>query len=1507
MIPMMAAIAASPEGYFDPRGPVAPPPITSMSVTADSVLWSYDAPANFAGYIVKTTTVAGTGWDSATLLGVTINEIVDRSTLPVGTVQVLVKPSIIYEGYLIIESLASTRVNATRVVDDGGPIVGGVFPGGPWTRVQPYASRPNKVFVGSAGALQSALDSADPGDCIVINASFTVPSITVKCKGTADSKIIICSDKDGLGESEYRVLSGGNITVDGGAHFIWRATALDGVHFELTNGNDFQIESNRMVGFNGGSTTSVYTGGYAINCTSLGTTKNVLIAFNRYTGNTATWMHLDPAANKHTDYLITHNHTENTKYGGSFAFGHNPGNAQINTRFRIQYHLDTGRSGTGDQMELKHSGITADKCTFEMASTSGGRPNQIKIRQSALDDADVDILEGRGTNFLNLLIVTNPTQDAAQITVRGRHNKVKNCWAVRLAAGERPSLSSPISGGGVIILFRAYSNGATFPESDPPSAEPEGVNRQASAYKTTVGGNRMRVTTTSESDVAPYEPADNWVPTSGKSRNFASQLTSSNSIRTKTDGVIPDADYDQVPLRMFKADVGPAAWDNAFVLEDDDDTGGALPIDIGDDYTVNYAAFRGSSASGGTPTFDVNMELANNEKPANAVGADIWASTTAFNGKTYAVFGDGPNVGGRVSFGIANISGLSWDNMSISYLIGGPSPSVRAYVPKMAGFLADPDNINAIRAKALTALARGDYLLIPMMDQGAGTQGWPRIVMFRWNLNNMAADPEFGTAVWGTSQAWNKICPIFMQAGANMVDRFDEYIYMYSMDHNPIESVAGDSPHHYPAKIYLQRAPYGAHILDKDPWQWFTGTPDAPAWGTTGAAPTSATAIYTFPYKIDSRGSAFYNKKLNKVIVRWGHGLGTGLETSVPSFTRAFGPAAPWNRPVAGLTQHTDSATLSSRLLADGSVTPGDFNCTFSQYTYSVYEKDGSGGKPAATTTIQVSFTDHGHPTWGNVTEGTLVPWNPAWLPSGGFWAGSNAEDNWLIILDTSTGEEIDLWQVSLVSGKLQVGSANKIAGDYRTKIAPVASDIGARGCGIQNLAFLVRSKEVESGVIEHALGMPTRAESTPTAPLPFVSPAQKTDGNVNLGAVTNPGIPSGTRFYLNMTDTELDTWVAALPSALGTAGKNSARIIAQALRDYGWFISDSAGNAAHFQFEDYNSADWTALGLQPQTIGGKPYPESLLDGLITSGRLRAIVPSNLYPAYVPPEPASGEPTEGSQSRFVTLMGDRPWKLSVVDDTQITAPDVDPDLAQLNLVPHTLAPDGLSWVDATWGGDNSDAAIFFRTTVSTSGTGNGGTLTQITDGVRLTGLGLDEPLSGIRLFGRHAITKPFKIRYKFKRLVIPSSTDANGAFNFIGVLMPNSKAPNLNPSLWPSSTPTGDIEMANITTGWRIVHGNINTAGTAESNKFRLRWLDGNGGRIAINSADAEKIIDLGLNVVHEMELEWSADTVILRDINSGLSQTFRDSRLGTMTKGYLMFYTSPLMSAEFTDVRQIT
>lgn len=321
------------------------------------------------------------------------------------------------------------------------------------------------------------------------------------------------------------------------------------------------------------------------------------------------------------------------------------------------------------------------------------------------------------------------------------------------------------------------------------------------------------------------------------------------------------------------------------------------------------------------------------------------------------------------------------------------------------------------------------------------------------------------------------------------------------------------------------------------------------------------------------------------------------------SGARPFGAAAPWNVPVAALRLDPDGDRLCSVLYNSGSTVVGKINLTFSRYTYAIYETDGSRGKPAANRTIEVSFTEHGHLDFGNVPEGTLVPWNDDWIPAFSFWTGSNNDDNWLLSVNPTTGVEIDLWQGRIdVNGKLQVGSANIVAGDFRTKTLPVPSDKGTRGSGIQNYAMVVRPFEVAQGRIDHALCMSTRAAG-PT----FVFPGQKSDGQFPNG------IPEGQRFFLRVSDAEIDAHLATLPAGLGTTGKASLRVIFVAMREYGWFVTDRAGAAAGLQFEDYNSADWASLGLQAQTLSlsgtNKLYPDTALDGLITLDRLRSVAP----------------------------------------------------------------------------------------------------------------------------------------------------------------------------------------------------------------------------------------------------------------------------------------------------------
>jgi hypothetical protein len=102
-------------------------------------------------------------------------------------------------------------------------------------------------------------------------------------------------------------------------------------------------------------------------------------------------------------------------------------------------------------------------------------------------------------------------------------------------------------------------------------------------------------------------------------------------------------------------------------------------------------------------------------------------------------------------------------------------------------------------------------------------------------------------------------------------------------------------------------------------------------------------------------------------------------------------------------------------------------------------------------------------------------------------------------------------------------------------------------------------------------------------------------------------------RFALHVTDEEIEEWVATLPARV----RKSARVIGTALRDYGWFITDTSGSAK-IQLESCVTAGdaWKALCLTEFEEQGKTYPRDLLDGLMRRERIYAIVPSDQYPQH---------------------------------------------------------------------------------------------------------------------------------------------------------------------------------------------------------------------------------------------------------------------------------------------------
>ncbi len=168
-----------------------------------------------------------------------------------------------------------------------------------------------------------------------------------------------------------------------------------------------------------------------------------------------------------------------------------------------------------------------------------------------------------------------------------------------------------------------------------------------------------------------------------------------------------------------------------------------------------------------------------------------------------------------------------------------------------------------------------------------------------------------------------------------------------------------------------------------------------------------------------------------------------------------------------------------------------------------------------------------------------------------------------------------------------------------------------ARGVGIQYLAMLVRPEEITQGEIQHALSMPISNPSKEHLRRP---------GHQAGASGTDSGneVPEGMRFAMDMTDAQINPGL--LPNLRPT--RKLARTVGRALRDYGWFITDTSG------------ADSFSLNLRhrPMHCGRRRgstrhrLQRELLDGLITQSRIYTIVPSDQYPnqSLAPPNPPTG-------------------------------------------------------------------------------------------------------------------------------------------------------------------------------------------------------------------------------------------------------------------------------------------
>jgi hypothetical protein len=656
-----------------------------------------------------------------------------------------------------------------------------------------------------------------------------------------------------------------------------------------------------------------------------------------------------------------------------------------------------------------------------------------------------------------------------------------------------------------------------------------------------------------------------------------------------------------------------------------------------------------------------------------AAGSDRWPLTWAADGYVYTAWGDGGGFGGsdtasRVSLGLARLTGTAASSLSGENLIGGKTPSVAACFPKYTSWPADPNTAGPCsgtggHAKIRSLIAVGDKLWAWLTPDGDATGvAEARLAVATIGTN---AWTWAGWALTNTAGANEVVCPFFVQYGQDRLDNLDGFVYAFVPRSVP---VAGSPTVMRTGELYLVRCAASSDPTVQANWTWYNGfSAGLPTFGPLN----NRLAVWSDPRGIVWQGSAVWHRDTGRLLLVIGYGAdnagrvgiyegqdvwgpwqtvdnftaadpqgrvastgslfsilpnsfraqgtgctlvwsGTGTADGlqvanctigirgVVASTRPFGPGAAWNQRTAGLPVHPDSAALVASLYKySGGATP-NFNLTFTDFTYPVYDAR------TATGAYVVQSTD----TSSNLS-GQQMPFNPA-------WQGSAGPDAQIIVLDPPSGREWDLWQVQFSAGTVHVSSGSLVPGSYWSKEDGWRP---SRGAGIPYLAMLVRPAEVQSGDVGHALSMPTQAVSKDGN---YVAPGTKSDGDV--WGVTD-GVPEGTRFALSVSDADITAWLAGMPSDVPAQMKASLSVIARALRDYGWFVTDHGG-ASYFQLEDRLSAgaDWAALGLGSfvSAINGKTYPQDALDGLMTQAKTFAIVPSDRY--NLPPPPPTSPP-----------------------------------------------------------------------------------------------------------------------------------------------------------------------------------------------------------------------------------------------------------------------------------------
>jgi PKD repeat protein len=272
----------------------------------------------------------------------------------------------------------------------------------------------------------------------------------------------------------------------------------------------------------------------------------------------------------------------------------------------------------------------------------------------------------------------------------------------------------------------------------------------------------------------------------------------------------------------------------------------------------------------------------------------------------------------------------------------------------------------------------------------------------------------------------------------------------------------------------------------------------------------------------------------------------TGEAVITVPFGRAQRPYtadSPWNTPIpADATVDANSAAMIATIAANDD---GELRSSPNQYTYPVHFADA--------TTPRVTLVCTGR-VWVNAADGSASNVTSKQLPNVPIPADAQpggGDDNQIIVIDTETGDEYDVYRFAPPNGCENVTKYER--GVFRDA---VETTYISRGAGVPYLAGLIRPWEIAQGRIEHALAFAYHTNRLGRC----VYPASNTDGKVDQLDV----LPEGARLRLDPT---LD--VETIPGL-----DRTGRIIARALQEYGAYNIDNSGSNKLYP-EDNLTANW--------------------------------------------------------------------------------------------------------------------------------------------------------------------------------------------------------------------------------------------------------------------------------------------------------------------------------------------